>query len=365
MSANEKSLGSGPGRVSEIDLLRFVAAVCVVLFHYAFRGHAANGYSDLPYPELAPLARYGYLGVELFFLISGFVILMTASSGSLRKFAISRIVRLYPAYWVCCTVTFLSILALGNGRFDAGFRQYLANLTMLNEFVGIPSIDGVYWSLAVELTFYAMVAAVLLLRQLPRIELFLAAWLILALAMDLHSIDRLRQWFITDSAPFFVGGAACFLIHARGASFRGLALFSAAWLIGMAHAVAPLSKLGRIYGGEFSATAVATIVTVFFALMLLVALRRTGAVGRRNWMAVGALTYPLYLLHQYIGYMLFNQGYPHLNRHVLFWGTFALMLIGAFAVNRLIEQRYSATFKKFLERHLPGTTSLDLRPVNR
>ena len=62
-------------RVNEIDLLRFIAALAVVFFHYAFRGYAADDLSILPYPLLAPLAKYGYLGVELFFMISGFVIL--------------------------------------------------------------------------------------------------------------------------------------------------------------------------------------------------------------------------------------------------------------------------------------------------
>ena len=98
-------------RVNEIDLLRFFAALAVVFFHYSFRGYAADAMSIMPYPLLASLSKYGYLGVELFFMISGFVILMTAANGSLRSFAISRIVRLYPAFWACCTVTFF-----GNSR---------------------------------------------------------------------------------------------------------------------------------------------------------------------------------------------------------------------------------------------------------
>ena len=57
-------------RVNEIDLLRFVAALLVVVFHYAFRGYAADGLTALPYPELASAAKYGYLDVQLFFLIT-------------------------------------------------------------------------------------------------------------------------------------------------------------------------------------------------------------------------------------------------------------------------------------------------------
>ncbi len=352
-------------RVGEIDLLRFIAALVVVFFHYAFRGHADGRYSDLPYPELAPIAKYGYLGVELFFLISGFVILMTASSGSLRKFTISRIVRLYPAYWACCTLTFLAIMIMGNGRFEATLGQFLVNLTMLNEFTGIASIDGVYWSLAVELTFYAMVAAVLFTRQLGRVEWFLAAWLIAAAILDFYPVDRLRQWLITDSAPYFVGGAVCYLIHSSGVTLARGALLTAAWIIGLIHSLTPLPKLARLYGSEFSPVVVGLIVTGCFAVMLMVALGRTFGIGRRNWITVGALTYPLYLLHQYIGYMMLNLGYPYLNRHVLFWSTLGAMLAAAYAVNGMIEQRYSRVLKQFLEKRLPARTPAASNPANR
>jgi peptidoglycan/LPS O-acetylase OafA/YrhL len=111
-------------RVNEIDFLRFFAALMVVFFHYSFRGYAADGMSTMPYPLLAPVAKYGYLGVELFFLISGFVILMTASTGSLKKFIVSRFARLYPAFWACCTVTFLTIVTIGGKYYSASIGQY-------------------------------------------------------------------------------------------------------------------------------------------------------------------------------------------------------------------------------------------------
>ncbi|WOO32781.1 acyltransferase family protein [Diaphorobacter limosus] len=75
-------------RVNEIDLLRFFAALAVVFFHYSFRGYAADAMSIMPYPLLASLSKYGYLGVELFFMISGFVILMTAAKEILQNLPI-------------------------------------------------------------------------------------------------------------------------------------------------------------------------------------------------------------------------------------------------------------------------------------
>jgi peptidoglycan/LPS O-acetylase OafA/YrhL len=148
-------------RVNEIDLLRFLAVMAVVIHHYAFRGYAADDMSVMPYPLLAPIAQYGYLGVHLFFTISGFVILMTAGSGDLRKFIVSRIARLYPAFWVCCTITFIATLIIGGTHYHATVTQYLANMTMLSGFIGVESIEGAYWSLFIEMQFYAFVAIVL------------------------------------------------------------------------------------------------------------------------------------------------------------------------------------------------------------
>lgn len=200
------------GRVNEIDLLRFLAAMAVVFFHYAFRGYAADGLSPMPYPLLAPIAKYGYLGVELFFLISGFVILMTAADGSLKNFVVSRFVRLYPAFWACCTLSFVVIVLLGAGTFSASVPQYLVNMTMLSGFVGVSSIDGAYWPLFVEMKFYAMVAVVLLLGRIHQAQRFLVLWLALSIVLEALPSYRLRSLFIVNYSAYFVAGATCYLI---------------------------------------------------------------------------------------------------------------------------------------------------------
>ncbi|EEO0292918.1 acyltransferase, partial [Salmonella enterica] len=168
-------------RINEIDFLRFVAAMAVVFFHYAFRGYAADGMSIMPYPSLAPVSKYGFLGVQLFFMISGFVILMSASHGSIRNFTISRMVRLYPAFWACCTITFIVTLVIGAPTYSVSFNQYITNMTMLNEFIGIPSVDGAYWSLFVEMRFYALVAIILIIGKIHRSQELILSWLIISI----------------------------------------------------------------------------------------------------------------------------------------------------------------------------------------
>jgi len=103
-------------RFYDIDLMRFVAAFSVMLFHYTFRGNAADNMFDVAYPIIGLVSRYGFLGVDLFFIISGFVILLTARNRDVRGFVISRIVRLYPAVWFCVTLTFIAITLFGKER---------------------------------------------------------------------------------------------------------------------------------------------------------------------------------------------------------------------------------------------------------
>lgn len=349
-------------RVREIDLLRFIAAIAVVLFHFAFRGYAADNMTVMPYPWLGPIAQYGYLGVELFFLISGFVILMTASSGSLQQFVVSRISRLYPAFWACCTLTFIGILLIGGQRYHATWQQYLVNLTMMSGFLDVRSIDGAYWSLFVEIKFYAWVALILLLRQIHRAELFLFLWLAASIALDIYPKDRFRSALITEYAPYFIAGALCYLIHARGLNAKRFLGVLACWVLAMTHSLDALPGLSVHYGTHFRPVIVGAIVTLCFGALVCVAIRKTGLLGRRDWAIAGAITYPLYLLHQNLGFMLFNLGYGKLNVHLLFWGTLALMMGLAWVVSRYVERPFCPRLRTGL---LSALALLRLRPQSR
>lgn len=354
MVGDDNSRAKPDARIPELDLLRFVAALMVVLFHYTFRGAASDALSDLAFPEWAGVSKYGFLGVELFFMISGFVILMTAASGSLRKFFISRVVRLYPAYWLCCTITFVAILTIGRDRFHATFVQYLLNLTMLHEFRYVPSIDGAYWSLRVEIGFYLLVGALLLVRQIRFAELYLALWLAAAAALTWFPEGRLELLLTTRYAPFFAVGAVCYLALARGWSPFRAGLLLLAWAMSLQGALASASGAGRDYATVYDPLAVAGLVSAFVAIMVAVSTRSLPGWVLRDWRVLGALTYPLYLLHQNLGYMIFNALGGSVDRHLLLAGTLTLMLLAAHAVHVWCERPASVRMKPWLERHLWG-----------
>ena len=335
-------------RVNEIDLLRFFAALAIVFFHYSFRGYAADAMSVMPYPLLASASKYGYLGVELFFMISGFVILMTAASGNLRRFIISRVVRLYPAFWACCTIAFAVTIVIGEPRYSASVGQYLVNMTMLSGFVGVPSIDGAYWSLFVELKFYALVALVLVIGRIHQAQTFIILWLVTSVALELHAIGKLNYLLITDYSAFFIAGAAYFLIWSKGVSLTRTAIVTISWGLAVFQSIKGLKEFETHYHTSMSSYVVAGIVTAFFAVMTLVALRCTGLVGRSRWLLAGVLTYPLYLLHQNIGFMVFNLAYPRVNMHLLFWGAIIAVLICAYVVHICVERPFSSPMKAAL-----------------
>jgi peptidoglycan/LPS O-acetylase OafA/YrhL len=339
-------------RVNEIDFLRFFAALMVMLYHYSFRGYAADGMSTMPYPLLAPVAKYGYLGVQLFFLISGFVILMTASTGSLKKFIVSRFARLYPAFWVCCTVTFVTIATIGGKYYSASIGQYFINMTMLSGFIGVPSIDGSYWSIFIELKFYALIALLLIFCKINQAQLFLVLWLIATIALNVLKIGKLGSLLsiilIVDYSPYFIAGAMSFLVWSRGISLTRISVIFIAWLLAISYSLDDIPNRETHYNTEFNSYVVIGMISTFFAVMLLVSIRRTGFLGKRQWVTIGALTYPLYLLHQTIGFMIFNLAYPAINPHILLWGTVFLMLAAAYLVNVLIEQKYSIRLKNLL-----------------
>jgi peptidoglycan/LPS O-acetylase OafA/YrhL len=335
-------------RVNEIDLLRFLAALMVVLFHYAFRGYAADGYSPIPYPLLAPAAKYGYLGVQLFFMISGFVILMTADSGDLRKFVISRIVRLYPAFWASVTITFIAITILGGTLFQATISQYFINMTMLSEFVGVPPIDGVYWSIFVELKFYALVALILVIGKIHRAEQLLVLWLILTMIVDLYPNKFIRYFLITDYAMYFIAGATCFLAWSRGWSRLRITIILIAWLVALHQSLNTIPLFENKYNESINSFVVIGIISAFFLIVFLISIRKTEWFARRRWLVLGALTYPLYLIHQKLGYMLIGIAYPAMNPHVVLWGTLLVVLATSYAIYIFVEKRTAPLLKQLI-----------------
>lgn len=291
-------------RYYEIDLLRFIAAIVVVLYHYTFLGKENSQYNPLIFNKISLVTRYGYLGVGLFFIISGYVVLLSAQGKTVRQFFVSRVIRLYPAYWVACTLTFLVKVGWGNAApgslnispsLHATLGQYAYNMTMLQDLLGVVNIDGSYWSLAIEITFYFLVSVVLAYRLLPHIDWFLAAWLCYAALPHLPYAGPLfTTLFIRGYAPSFIAGMLFYLMQQpQGRTWWRYLLLIGAYALAIKSSVQNATDISSHYHLLMSPMVAAALVTSFFLVFFLIIFRRLN-LARFTWLTwLGALTYPL------------------------------------------------------------------------
>lgn len=336
-------------RFYEIDLLRFLAAFSVVVFHYLFRGYAADDMTILAFESCEFFAKYGFLGFHLFFIISGFVILLTAYGKSTTGFVVSRITRLFPAYWVAVTMTFLVIVIWGMPRYSANFMQYLLNLTMLQSFIGVEPIDGVYWTLAVELKFYFLVFLVLLFGQIRKIKLILYFWLFLTIVLTAFNIKYVGFFLFPKWSYYFIAGAIFFIIYKEGASLDKIIALLITYLLAILSIYKGSIQIQSEYGIELNLFVLCSLIFSFYCVFFLIATKRSKSLSYSYFYYLGILTYPLYLIHQNIGFILFNKLGPYgINKYAILLFVLTLMVVLSYAIHFSVEKRYSKKLSDML-----------------
>ncbi len=286
-------------RLQEVDVLRGFAAFWVVLTHYIphWNEHLEPVFVLIPNP-------FGIYAVQLFFVISGFVIFMTLDRcRSVSEFAVLRFSRLYPTYWA----TLLLATLIGVSIFGEKFwlSGTLANLTMFQEFLRYPHLDVVYWSLSLELAFYLNAAWLFALGWHRRVQWVVAVWLlgacVLALTQPLvpPGQEPHRGWlallFALDFAPYFAMGVVFFdaMKHSWSPSRVGL--------IGLAIIAEFLLR-------SWTGVAVATVILLLFFAATHGYLR---FLVSKLTLWLGAISYSLYLIHRNLGYQVLDWLHAH------------------------------------------------------
>ncbi|GAA4103364.1 acyltransferase [Actinomadura miaoliensis] len=337
---------AGHTRLHEVDLLRFLAAMVVVLYH--FTGGNGGPWKDETardlYTPISKVTQFGYLGVDLFFLISGFVILMSVWGRGLADFTVSRITRLYPAYWF--SVALVGVIYLTTGLGKGRPEDLIPNLTMFQRGMGVTDVSGVYWTLWVEMHFYALIALLVVAGTTYRnCVAFMGTWSVLAIFADETGNETLKNLLIPSYAPYFIAGMAFYLIHRFGSNILlwGIAAFS--WAVSVRHAL-PIAT-GKPYhiAPADAWPAAPIIVTATYAVMALVAI---GALRRLRWRffaTLGALTYPTYLIHYEIGPVLGHAIYPGIPLEIATAVLIAAVLAAAYLIHRFIERPGAAWLK--------------------
>ena len=290
-------------RDTVLDLARFVSALAVLSFHHFFWGPLWEPGSQR-YGWAPAVTRYGFLGVEVFFLISGFVILTSWERRPPLVFLRARFARLFPA-WVVTVGLLGAVLLVREGVSRGLLARVAANLTMFHWVAGVPDLDAVYWSLAVEIRFYLFMVVIGVLVARRRLMAVLAVWL----GVSLVSFwVRLPSGVVTMLnlrwAPLFVGGMAFADLRERGSKPWHAPLLAVAFLGSFA--------ASRHHAGEVSKTTglvhmnpwvVLAVVFGAYALFALVTVGTFDRVQVRAFTVLNAMSYPLYLVHQEIGFI--------------------------------------------------------------
>lgn len=328
-------------RLRGLDGLRFLAAAMVVGYHYTG--------VDIPYWGSKPthvfrvlneVTRYGYLGVELFFMISGFVILMTAYGRRVADFAASRVARLFPAYWAAVAATLLVQYFWESGR-QLSLSEGLLNFTMLQEPFGAPHAQGAFWTLWPELKFYLLIGVFLVIGiTRGRVIAFAVLWPLLAQLADSADAPMLQSLLITHYAPYFALGMVLFLIQRDGGDF---ALWLAAGLnliLCVAQAMDYSARASELVGAPVDPTVAAVVVVVMAVAVWAVSAGPLRWVNWRILTVLGALTYPLYLIHGQFGFLVIDVAYDTLPAYAVLALAVAVSLALAAALHYFVEKPF-------------------------
>ena len=325
-------------RIAYLDGLRGIAILSVVAWHYTNWGYVRF----FPYGKLyswIPLLDHGWVGVDLFFLISGYVILLTLQRcATFREFIARRWLRLFPAMLIA------SLLLFATSRFLGAYMPHgtpaainlLPGLTFVIspiwEFIlqrPVDELDGVFWTLYVEAGFYVTFGLLYFCLGWRRgVAALTLLWLIVVASSriatafqvaHLRNVVQPLQWIGAEYFGWFVSGA----LFLKAAEMDSRRLFGAAVAAGVTSALT--SGLWQP-SDMLSCTYLLACVAFFAAAQRSVWLQ--AALGARWLLLLGAISYPLYLLHDELGIGLISKA----GESTPAWLWPALPLFAMFAV---------------------------------
>ena len=305
-------------RIASIDGLRTVAILAVIAFHYCGRwAPPLNPGSLYPYgTALAwPGVRVGAYGVHLFFVISGFVIAMTLERcNTPREFIVRRYARLAPAMLLFSVITFAAMHVIPRAPFPERGMWFISSITFIDPVllgriapgIGFYSIDGVYWSLYVEVQFYVLACLAYFIAR-HRFRLIMALLSAIACGLLLVRIPLAspisNKLLIPAFLPWFLMGVGFHTLALRSEWTAGMCLVSLGALELLAQDVA--GARGAVPAGVVMLIPILFAAAVWFRPLV-------AFLSWKPMVMIGAASYELYLLHENVGVSILH-GLPPMN----------------------------------------------------
>lgn len=289
--------------LTQIQGLRFVAAAMVLLFHAGLHYAARDGTIDI-----SPVKHVGYFGVDLFFVISGYIMWHTTSgkpegSAAAIAFFIRRATRIYLGYLPVVLIVFVLLMAFDPGRLER--VDWLASIALFPVQPAARAID-VSWTLTFEMAFYCMFGiAILSGFKRQALLLFAASIAITAALFTCLGQMPYELRYVADPMvlEFFMGIGVAILAQSSAAVKVNAALP----IIFGSVVMLVTGYLNLRYFGMFGANSMDRVIAFGSAASLIVfgvALLERKAKAPAWMVALGDASYALYLLHMPVIYLL-------------------------------------------------------------
>jgi len=324
-------------RINNIDILRGLAIIFVVLFHYT--SHYSPNYLLRTDDWTLNVASYGWSGVDIFFVVSGFCIAMTIiKTQNYFEFLIKRFARIYPAYFVCgiTTLIFYSLFDLPGREVD--WITGLMNLFFANFIPGLnyQYIDGIYWALIVELKFYIFFGAIYFF--IKNFGKAITIWALISIMLNIILlIDDKLLVFLTSITPhsnFFLIGLILFYFKEKN--------FHLLFLI-------PILVLFNVFLNErYSGNELYFLFLIFFTSIILITKYRF----KFDLLSkIGLLSFSWYLLHNAIGIIIIreinNLGFETFSVIIAIFTTLIMSIFSYNIIEKSWKNKILNLYKKF------------------
>jgi len=321
-----------------LDYLRGLSTLAVMVYHYTTRYDMLFGHiGDYPI-----YSRYGSYGVLVFFLLSGYLTFSRVESIQPKKFLKKRFLKLYPAYWIamiftaCFTFFFLPELAVS-------LKDFILNFSMVQMYLGAKNVDGAYWTMSCELAFYFLIWLICIAKV--RIEKAIIAWIIIEIIIlalpnvgIMSMVKKLNDMLYLHC---FMAGGMISLIerevfdhNSKGSIVR----------IPVMTCVCVFFISQQFMTHE--------VVSGYFLLIIAVLLWLAIIAYRKSWTLpkyggtilkpiawIASISYPFYLFHQNIGYIIIKylESHSFVGEYMLIV-PFTIVTVLAYLLHKYIEE---------------------------
>lgn len=309
-------------RLPELDALRGLAALSVIYYHYTYIFRPKLNYNFSPRLDFS----FGHFGVELFFMISGFVILMSLKRiKTVKEFIYKRFLRLYPTYWFCLSVTLLMVSFQNVCDFSFTVRDKFLNYLMFQGVFKATNIDGSYWTLFPELCFYALIIILWKFKMLERLMSVSIVWLCLM------PLALIRPTAILKFGMFFLMGM---MFYKLKQNFKSR----------YPHIIIIFSLIAVLLLHEdFKVFAVSIFFVSIFYLLIFGKLK---ILNKPTLVFFGKISYPLYLIHQTVGLIIISYFVKNgVNHYLAILFTIGIVIVIAWIIYEYFEKPILRKFK--------------------